>query len=171
MKREISEALKRLADEHEHATTQKERDGLWREIVCVSYKQERDREGAHRRDTDIGRFEASMLSLDAHMAKFDDPSKIAAFSDGGKGDDDMAGRIDGETQGESYYTRCAEDARERLGAFDQRLVTVFDLVVKNGNNREESICELAARDKHGKKEAKDRYSRNLEEILKFFLSQ
>ena len=45
----------------------------------------RDREGAHRRDTDIGRFEASMLSLDAHMETFDDPSKIATFSDGGKG--------------------------------------------------------------------------------------
>ena len=65
----ISEALKRLAAEYEHATTQKERD----------------REGAHRRDTEMGRFEASMLSLDEHMAKFDDPSKIATFSDCGKG--------------------------------------------------------------------------------------
>ena len=82
---EISEALKRLAAEYEHATTQKERDRLTREIARVSYKQERDREGAHRRDTEMGRFEASMLSLDEHMAKFDDPSKIATFSDGGKG--------------------------------------------------------------------------------------
>ena len=82
---EISEALKKLAAEYDHATSQKERDRLMREIVSVSYKQERDREGAHRRDTDIGRFEASMQSLDEHMAKFDDPSKIATFSDGGKG--------------------------------------------------------------------------------------
>ena len=82
---EISEALKRLAGEYEHATTQKERDRLTHEIARVSYKQERDREGAHRRDTDKGRFEASMLSLDEHMAKFDDPSKVATFSDGGKG--------------------------------------------------------------------------------------
>ena len=82
---EISEALKRLAAEYEHATTQKERDRLMREIARVSYKQERDREGVHRRDTDKGRFEASMLSFDEHMAKFDDPSKIATFSDGGKG--------------------------------------------------------------------------------------
>ena len=74
---EISEALKRLAAEYEHATTQKERDRLTREIARVSYKQERDR--------DKGRFEASMLSFDEHMAKFDDPSKIATFSDGGKG--------------------------------------------------------------------------------------
>ena len=82
---EISEALKRLAAEYEHATTQRERDRLTREIASVSYKQERDREGAHRRDTDKGRFEASMLSFDEHMAKFDDPSKVATFSDGGKG--------------------------------------------------------------------------------------
>ena len=85
MNGEISEALKRLAAEYNRATTQKERDRLTREIARVSYKQERDREGAHRRDTDKGRFEASMLSFDEHMAKFDDPSKIATFSDGGKG--------------------------------------------------------------------------------------
>ena len=56
-------------------------------------------------------------------------------------------------------------------AKDSTALHVFDLVVKNGTNREESICELAARDKHGKDEAKDRYSRNLEEILKFFQAQ
>ena len=28
-----------------------------------------------------GAFEASMLSLDAHMEQFDDPSKIATFSE------------------------------------------------------------------------------------------
>ena len=82
---DISEALKKLALEYEHATTEKERDRLWRKIVRVSYKQERDREGAHRRYTDIGRLESSMLSLDEHVAKFDDPSKVATFSDGGKG--------------------------------------------------------------------------------------
>jgi hypothetical protein len=82
---EISEALKRLAAEYEHATTQKERDRLRREIASVSCKEERDREGAHRRGTNKGRFEAAMLSLDEHMSKFDDPSKIATFSDECKG--------------------------------------------------------------------------------------
>ena len=81
----ISEALKRLAGEYEHATTQKERDRVRREIARVSCKEERDREGAHRRSTHQGAFSASMLSLDAHMETFDDPSKIATFSDGGKG--------------------------------------------------------------------------------------
>ena len=82
---EISESLKALAAEYDRATTQKERDRLMHEIARVSDKQERDRDGAHRRDTRQGVFEASMLSFDEHMAKFDDPSKIATFSDGGKG--------------------------------------------------------------------------------------
>ena len=81
---EISEALKRFAAEYEHATTQKERDRLRREIARVSYSQEADR-AKSRRNSRQGAFDAAMLSLDAHMETFDDPSKIATFSDGGKG--------------------------------------------------------------------------------------
>ena len=92
---EISETLKALAAEYDRATTQKERDRLMREIARVSDKQERDRDGAHRRDTRQGVFEASMLSLDEHMAKFDDPGKIATFSDGGKGADSVHACSDG----------------------------------------------------------------------------
>ena len=50
-------------------------------IYCL--KLERDRERSWR-ESRQGAFEASMLSLDEHMAKFDDPGKIATFSDGGK---------------------------------------------------------------------------------------
>ena len=81
---EISEALNRLAAEYEHATTQKERDRLRREIARISYSQEADR-AKSRRNSRQGAFDAAMLSLDAHMETFDDPSKIATFSDGGKG--------------------------------------------------------------------------------------
>ena len=81
---EINEALKRLAAEYEHATTQKERDRLRREIARISYSQEADR-AKSRRNSRQGAFDAAMLSLDAHMETFDDPSKIATFSDGGKG--------------------------------------------------------------------------------------
>ena len=81
---EISEALKRLAAEYEHATTQKERDRLTREIARISYSQESDR-AKSRRNSRQGAFDAAMLSFDAHMETFDDPSKIATFSDGGKG--------------------------------------------------------------------------------------
>ena len=81
---EISEALNRLAAEYEHAATQKERNRLRREIARVSYSQEADR-AKSRRNSRQGAFDAAMLSLDAHMETFDDPSKIATFSDGGKG--------------------------------------------------------------------------------------
>ena len=113
---EISEALKRLAAEYEHATTQKERDRLWREIGRVSYKQERDREGAHRRDTDIGRFEATMLSLDEHMAKFDDPSKIASFSDRGNGAESV------RNGGVGLPDDVLEEALKKLSERDQAFV-------------------------------------------------
>ena len=47
-------------------------------------KLERDRERSWR-ESRQGAFEASMQSLDEHIEKFDDPSKIATFSDGGRG--------------------------------------------------------------------------------------
>ena len=47
-------------------------------------KREADRERSWRKSRQ-GAFESSMLSLDAHVEKFDDPGKIAAFSDGGSG--------------------------------------------------------------------------------------
>ena len=81
---EISEALNRLAAEYEYATTQEERDRLRREIARISYSQEADR-AKSRRNSRQGAFDAAMLSLDAHMETFDDPSKIATFSDGGRG--------------------------------------------------------------------------------------
>ena len=51
-------------------------------LYCL--KLERDRERSWR-ESRQGSFEASMLSLDEHMAKFDDPGKVATFSDGGHG--------------------------------------------------------------------------------------
>ena len=51
---------------------------------CHCLKLERDRERSWR-ESRQGAFEASMLSLDEHIAKFDDPGKIATFSDGGTG--------------------------------------------------------------------------------------
>ena len=50
----------------------------------MALKREADRERSWRKSRQ-GAFESSMLSLDEHVAKFDDPGKIAAFSDGGMG--------------------------------------------------------------------------------------
>ena len=50
----------------------------------MALKREADRARSWRKSRQ-GAFESSMLSLDAHVEKFDDPGKIAAFSDGGAG--------------------------------------------------------------------------------------
>ena len=142
---EISEALKRLAAEYEHATTQKERDRLTREIASVSYKQERDRDGAHRRDTDKGRFEASMLSFDEHMAKFDDPSKIATFSDGGKGAESV--RNGGVELPEDVLEEALKPLSKRDKAFvcdvlDGKGWRELELGKRGFNKRLAKICSL-----------------------------
>ena len=62
-------------------------------------KMERDRERS-RRKSEQGAFEYAFMSLDAHVEKFDDPGKIAAFSDGGAGV-------------ESIYAHCEKSDRAR----------------------------------------------------------
>ena len=141
----ISEALKRLAAEYGHATTQKERDSIWHEIMRVSYRQERDREGSHRRDTDMGRFEASMQSLDAHMAKFDDPSKIATFSDGGRGAESV--RNGGVEMPEDVIEEAMKRLSERDKAFARDVLDgkgwrELELGKRGFNKRLARICLL-----------------------------
>ena len=91
-RRLISPRLEKLAAQHERATTQKERDEVKRQIDRLIRKQERDREWAWRK-TDNGRLTSSFLSLDAHLAKFDDQSKVAALSDVGRGEEMMFAEI------------------------------------------------------------------------------
>ena len=185
MSGEISEALKRLAAEYEHATTQKERDRLWREVGRVSYKQERDREGAHRRDTDIGRFEASMLSLDEHMAKFDDPSKIAAFSDRGKGAETTCEASESITVTETQDSGSEHvgSARRLLGRKSRRLIQVFDLLVATRGSgdgekpgaegvspKEAVIRGLMRRNRMSRKVAQTVFLRETKKLEKFFLA-
>ena len=141
----ISEALKRLAAEYGHATTQKERDRIWHEIMRVSYRQERDREGSHRRNTDMGRLEASMQSLDAHMAKFDDPSKIATFSDGGRGAESV--RNGGVEMPEDVIEEAMKRLSERDKAFARDVLDgkgwrELELGKRGFNKRLARICLL-----------------------------
>ena len=104
-------------------------------------KRERDRE-AKRRETEQGAFEAEMLSFDTLMDSFEDPSKAAIFSDNGTGAEAVVDHCDGVTP-ESRRARCIRNARNRLKRAYPHLVPVFDLVVKNGSNRKESIWALA----------------------------
>ena len=181
----ISEALKRLAAEYEHATTQKERDRLTREIARVSYKQERDREGAHRRGTNKGRFEASMLSFDEHMAKFDDPSKVATFSDGGKGAESVceADESAPTIKAQDCGSALAETARRLLGGKSQRLIQVFDLLVATRGSgdggkpdgedvspKEAVIRGLMRRNRMSRKVAQTVFLREMKKLEKIFLA-
>ena len=71
-------------------------------------KLERDRKRSHRK-SDQGAFEFAFMSLDAHAEKFDDPGKIATFSDGGASAESIFDRCD-----ESERARQIEEALNRL---------------------------------------------------------
>ena len=127
-------------------------------------KRERDRE-ACRREAKQGAFEAAMLSFDRLVDSFEDSSKAAIFSDNGAG---AAGiRTSAEVGGSSFYTRRIKVARVRLSRKHPELLEVFNLIVKNGKNRRESIAELAA---NGRTEeaANALYWKHLKKISFFF---
>ena len=108
-------------------------------------KRERDRE-ACRREAKQGAFEAEMLSFDRLVDSFEDPSKVG---------------------GSSFYTRRIKVARVRLSRKHPELLEVFNLIVKNGKNRRESIAKLAA---NGRTEeaANALYWKHLKKISFFF---
>ena len=80
-------------------------------------KLERDRERSWR-ESRQGAFEASMLSLDEHVAKFDDPGKIATFSDCGAGEERIFARYV-----ERDKARQIADALRRLSPKDRRFAS------------------------------------------------
>lgn len=77
-------------------------------------KREADRDRAWRK-TQQGAFESAFLSIDAHVAKFDDPSKIAAFSDRGAGEARIFARY-----AEEDRSRRIADALSRLSPKERR---------------------------------------------------
>ena len=77
-------------------------------------KLERDRIRSHRK-SDQGAFEFAFMSLDAHVEKFDDPTKIAIFSDDGTGAERIFDRCD-----ESERARQIEEALLRLSEDERR---------------------------------------------------
>ena len=103
-------------------------------------KLERDREHGRRR-FGKGNFEASLLSLDQLVDSFEDPSKVAAFSDGGAGAEAVIDYCDRETP-ETRHAECIRNARQRIRRAHPEWLEVFDLIVKNGSNRTESICQM-----------------------------
>ena len=181
---EISEALKRLAAEYEYATTQEERDRLRREIAWVSYSQEADR-AKSRRNSRQGAFDAAMLSLDAHMETFDDPSKIATFSDGGRGAESVCDADESvpTTEAQDCGSALAKVARRLLGGKSQRLIQVFDLLVATREScdggkpdgedvspKEAVIRGLMRRNRMSRKVAQTVFLREMKKLEKIFLA-
>ena len=60
---------------------------------CMALKREADRERKWRMSMQ-GAFEFSFGSLDEFTERFDDPGKIAVFSDGGRGEEAIFGHFD-----------------------------------------------------------------------------
>ena len=71
----------------------------------------------------------------------------------------------------SHYTRRIKVARVVLSRKFPDLIKVFNLVVKNGKNRRESIVELASRRKLDRKAANDLYWGHLKKISFSFHAQ
>ena len=103
-------------------------------------KLERDRERSWRESAQ-GRFEASHQSLDRLVDTFEDPSEIAVFSDGGAGEESVIDNCDDVTP-EARRDQCHWNARRRIRRAHPEWLEVFDLIVKNGSNRMESICQM-----------------------------
>ena len=82
-----------------------------------------------------------MQSLDRLVDSFEDPSKAAAFSDGGAGAEAVIDYCDRETP-ETRHAECIRNARQRIRRAHPEWLEVFDLIVKNGSNRTESICQM-----------------------------
>ena len=136
-------------------------------------KMERDRSRSRRRYRK-GMFQENMLHLE-HYLDFQDVEndeydpRNAWISDKDAGAEKI--RSFDERRDGSHYTRRIKVARVVLSRKFPDLIEVFNLVVKNGSNRRESIAELAALHKLDGKAASDLYFGHRKKILDFFKVQ
>ena len=136
-------------------------------------KLERDR-GHSRRRYGKGKFQESMLHIEhdfdfQRIENSDEDPRNAWISD--RGADAEKVRSFDERKYGSYYTRRIKVARRRLARNFPELVEVFNLVVKNGTNRRESIADLTVRHRIDSDAAKVRYWGHLKKISFFFGAQ
>ena len=132
-------------------------------------KQERDRARSWRESAQ-GKFEASHQSFDRLVDTFEDPSKVAAFSDGGAEAERTVRACDGEGSPDRYRT-YVKRAMNRLRNRPE-LQKTLRLVVKNGNRREDSMWEiLESRRCPTWEAAKALYWTHLKKMLKIFCGQ
>ena len=136
-------------------------------------KMERDRSRSRRRYRK-GMFQENMLHLE-HYLDFQDVEndeydpRNAWISDKDAGAEKI--RSFDERRDGSHYTRRIKVARVVLSRKFPDLIEVFNLVVKNGSNRRESIAILAARHHIEDAAANTRYWKHLKKISLFFHAQ
>ena len=150
-------------------TTRADTEGGMSEEFRKCLKLERDR-ARSRRESAQGKFEASMQSLDRLFDTFEDPSKAAAFSDGGAGKERIVADCDGDGS-PAYYRTCVKRALNRLRNRPE-LQKTLRLVVKNGNRREDSMWEILESGRCPTWDAaKTLYWTHLKKMLNFFCDQ
>ena len=107
------------------------------------------------------------VSLDGLVAHLDSPGDSKLYSDGRRGEREIIAGCAGESA-RSRRERCLNAARMRVARFAPYLLDVLYLIVKNGDNRQESIAELAVRQRIGLRCAELRYHYHRERLLMLF---
>ena len=132
---------------------------------------EAERERKHRKYTTRAESDARAVHYQKPQTHGEDDEELDFgfdLTDKGAGSEDVRS-FDEKIEG-SYYTRRIKVVRKRLSRNCPELVEVFNLIVKNENNRGESIAELSAKGL-APKVARIRYWRHLKKLSFFFKAQ
>lgn len=94
-------------------------------------------------------------------------SLVGDVSDGGAGVRVMHKHLAHTCDGAKTPRQRHDSARRKVRSFDRQLLDVFDLIVRNGSNRLESICTLES---YGLSTvaAKKKYFRHRRRLLRLF---
>ena len=95
-------------------------------------------------------------------------SLVCDVSDGGAGIRAMRCSLDRLCDGARTPEALYAEARQKVRSIDRKLVKVFDLIVKNGSNRGESIKRLMCRGRVAYIAAKKRYFRARRKLMSIF---
>ena len=119
------------------------------------------------------RLNENLISLDEFLGQFNDESKIAALSDGGKGAETMLQILDYDPKEESDEIVKENNEYVSLLIFEgmltlcgqERLIPIVEQIVKNGKNRQESITQLSIKWRLPKQSARRKYYRGVSDLL------
>ena len=127
------------------------REREFKKAMAKAYRQaiEREKEREKKwRKTKQGAFESSFLHLDFAAAENCENSP-GWLADGGAGVKRLYNGLDGKFDGgcEYYPNRLKrlEAARKRIKREHPKWLEVFDLIIKNGKNRKESIWSMTSK--------------------------